>query len=245
MSDPGSGWWMTENGEWRQGTPPPGWWQASDGNWYPPSAGPPPTDATPAAGQEPVDAGAPTTEMHLPEGEAGGPAGTPGLGGQGPGVQHAGLMESYRRLPLWARIAIPATFVLFLFMAVAVVATAPEPDDGEDVAASGTTTTEAETTTTEKTTTTTTTEPPTTTTTAPPTTTTTAPPPPPTTAAPPPPPPTESQCHPSYQPCVPIAADVDCAGGSGDGPAYASGPISVVGPDEYDLDHDGDGVACE
>jgi hypothetical protein len=44
---------------------------------------------------------------------------------------------------------------------------------------------------------------------------------------------------------VPIASDVDCAGGSGDGPAYASGPISVVGPDVYDLDRDGDGVACE
>ncbi len=53
-------------------------------------------------------------------------------------------------------------------------------------------------------------------------------------------------CHPSYQgACVPVASDVDCAGGSGNGPEYIRGPIQVVGPDEYDLDRDGDGVACE
>jgi hypothetical protein len=38
---------------------------------------------------------------------------------------------------------------------------------------------------------------------------------------------------------------VDCAGGSGNGPAYAAGPITVIGPDVYDLDSDGNGVACE
>ena len=52
------------------------------------------------------------------------------------------------------------------------------------------------------------------------------------------------ECHPSYEPCVPIASDVDCEGGSGNGPAY-TGRVSVIGPDEYDLDRDGDGVACE
>jgi len=44
---------------------------------------------------------------------------------------------------------------------------------------------------------------------------------------------------------VPIARDVDCAGGNGNGPEYVSGPVYVVGPDEYELDRDGDGVACE
>ncbi len=77
---------------------------------------------------------------------------------------------------------------------------------------------------------TTTTEPPTTTT-APPTTTTT------TTTAP--------QCDPNYSGCVPIASDVDCAGGSGNGPEYVSGPIQVIGSDIYDLDRDNDGIACE
>lgn len=53
-------------------------------------------------------------------------------------------------------------------------------------------------------------------------------------------------CHPSYEgACVPIASDVDCAGGSGNGPEYVRGPVYVVGPDEYGLDRDGDGVACE
>ncbi len=53
-------------------------------------------------------------------------------------------------------------------------------------------------------------------------------------------------CHASYEgACVPVASDVDCAGGSGNGPAYVRGPVRVVGPDVYDLDRDGDGVACE
>jgi resuscitation-promoting factor RpfB len=38
---------------------------------------------------------------------------------------------------------------------------------------------------------------------------------------------------------------VDCAGGSGNGPAYVSGPIRVTGDDIYDLDSDSDGIACE
>ena len=53
-------------------------------------------------------------------------------------------------------------------------------------------------------------------------------------------------CHPSYEgECVPIASDADCASGSGNGPVYVRGPVRVVGPDEYDLDRDGDGVGCE
>lgn len=52
-------------------------------------------------------------------------------------------------------------------------------------------------------------------------------------------------CDPNYGPCVPQASDVDCAGGSGDGPEYVSGPIPVTGSDVYGLDSDSDGVACE
>jgi hypothetical protein len=53
-------------------------------------------------------------------------------------------------------------------------------------------------------------------------------------------------CDPNYSgACVPIASDVDCAGGSGNGPAYVSGPVYVVGADIYDLDRDGDGTACD
>ncbi|WP_307797562.1 G5 domain-containing protein [Actinomadura barringtoniae] len=56
----------------------------------------------------------------------------------------------------------------------------------------------------------------------------------------------ESRCDPNYSgACVPIASDVDCAGGSGDGPAYVQGPVRVVGSDIYDLDRDGDGTACD
>ncbi|MEM7731415.1 MAG: hypothetical protein AAF280_01360 [Pseudomonadota bacterium] len=55
-----------------------------------------------------------------------------------------------------------------------------------------------------------------------------------------------SGCDPNYTgACVPIASDVDCASGSGNGPAYVRGPVYVVGDDIYDLDRDNDGVGCE
>ncbi|GAB3618319.1 hypothetical protein GCM10027416_28760 [Okibacterium endophyticum] len=64
--------------------------------------------------------------------------------------------------------------------------------------------------------------------------------------APPPPAPDAGGCHASYAGvCVPIASDVDCAGGSGNGPEYVRGPLQVVGTDVYDLDRDGDGIACD
>lgn len=55
----------------------------------------------------------------------------------------------------------------------------------------------------------------------------------------------KSNCDPNYSGCVPIASDVDCAGGGGNGPAYVRGPVSVIGTDIYALDRDGDGIACE
>jgi len=53
-------------------------------------------------------------------------------------------------------------------------------------------------------------------------------------------------CDPNYaDACVPVARDVDCGGGSGDGPAYLWGVATVVGRDVYGLDRDRDGLACE
>jgi hypothetical protein len=128
-----------------------------------------------------------------------------------------------------------AAVIVGPIVALALVAAVAGCGDDDDAA----TTTETSTTTERETTTT---APTTTTTTAPTTSTTAAPPTtaPPTTAAPS----AAPDCHPSYDPCVPIASDVDCQGGSGDGPVY-TGRVNVIGPDEYDLDRDGDGVGCE
>lgn len=53
-------------------------------------------------------------------------------------------------------------------------------------------------------------------------------------------------CDPNYAgACVPVASDVDCAGGSGNGPAYVTGPVQIIGRDIYRLDADKDGVGCE
>jgi hypothetical protein len=46
-----------------------------------------------------------------------------------------------------------------------------------------------------------------------------------------------------------VAQDVDCIGphareGHHDGPAFVSGPLLVIGNDVYDLDANGDLVAC-
>ncbi|MFC6012981.1 hypothetical protein [Nocardia lasii] len=53
-----------------------------------------------------------------------------------------------------------------------------------------------------------------------------------------------SDCHSSYSPCLPIVSDVDCEGGSGNGPVY-TGRVRVIGPDDYGLDRDGNGIGCE
>jgi hypothetical protein len=58
------------------------------------------------------------------------------------------------------------------------------------------------------------------------------------------PPPAPANCTPGYSPCLPPSSDYDCAGGSGNGPSY-TGLVYVTGSDPYDLDADGDGVACE
>lgn len=60
-------------------------------------------------------------------------------------------------------------------------------------------------------------------------------------------PPAVGGCDPNYDgACVPIASDVDCEGGSGNGPSYVQGPVRVVGTDIYGLDgSDNDGVGCE
>ena len=50
-----------------------------------------------------------------------------------------------------------------------------------------------------------------------------------------------SACHPSYTPCLPIVGDLDCAEVRDLGKA----PVSVKGPDEYQLDGDSDGLGCE
>jgi hypothetical protein len=53
------------------------------------------------------------------------------------------------------------------------------------------------------------------------------------------------RCDPNYSGCVPVASDVDCAGGGGNGPAYVEGPVRVIGRDIYGLDRDGDGYGCD
>ncbi|WP_432836036.1 hypothetical protein [Dactylosporangium sp. CA-092794] len=72
---------------------------------------------------------------------------------------------------------------------------------------------------------------------------------PPTTKPPTTKPPTKApaqNCNPNYTPCVPNdPVDVDCAGGSGNGPSYVQGPVHVIGSDPYKLDSDGDGIGCE
>ncbi len=50
-----------------------------------------------------------------------------------------------------------------------------------------------------------------------------------------------SSCHPSYTPCLPIVDDLDCP----DVRAMGKAPVHVIGPDDYRLDSDHDGLGCE
>jgi len=54
-------------------------------------------------------------------------------------------------------------------------------------------------------------------------------------------------CHPSYSECLdPDAEDYDCRGGRvQDGPRFVEGPVTVDGPDPFELDGDNDGIGCE
>jgi hypothetical protein len=56
-----------------------------------------------------------------------------------------------------------------------------------------------------------------------------------------------TDCHPDYPDvCLdPNSPDYDCASGSGDGPDYIDGPLTVQGSDEFGLDSDANGVGCE
>jgi hypothetical protein len=49
------------------------------------------------------------------------------------------------------------------------------------------------------------------------------------------------ECHPSYSPCLPMVDDLDCP----DVVAMGVAPVTVVGPDDYGLDADADGIGCE
>jgi micrococcal nuclease len=56
------------------------------------------------------------------------------------------------------------------------------------------------------------------------------------------PPAPESDCHPSYDPCLPIVDDLDCK----DVRAMGKDPVRVKGSDPYRLDgSDNDGIGCE
>lgn len=157
-------------------------------------------------------------------------------------VRRRGLFSSYK--PAW----IAAAIVLIAFFAAI---GSGEDDPSPSTAADNTTTT----TTPPPVTTTTTTPPPTTTAAPAPRTTVEAPAPAPAPPpvkpkpkpkpAPKPAPEPVSDCDPNYGGCVPVASDVDCAGGSGNGPAYVDGPVQVIGNDIYDLDRDGDGTGCD
>ncbi|MEX1363920.1 MAG: hypothetical protein AB1Z98_12385 [Nannocystaceae bacterium] len=51
----------------------------------------------------------------------------------------------------------------------------------------------------------------------------------------------QAACHPSYLPCLPVVDDLNCP----DVVALGAAPVTVIGPDEYGLDADGDGIGCE
>ena len=58
----------------------------------------------------------------------------------------------------------------------------------------------------------------------------------------------KKKCTPGYSPCIVLkASDVDCWGGSGNGPRYTAPGVTyrVTGYDRYGLDADHDGKGCE
>jgi hypothetical protein len=240
-------------------TSPHGWWQANDGRWYPPQTHPDPA----VRSRFTIPAPPPQSEVS-PSIAAGaarsrrGPVLTVAclvvilLAGVG-AVADGDDAELATTAPLFSAAVTTSSAAATSTPGVATTATRAATPAPPSATAPSTTTTFAPTTTTFAPTTTAASP-----TTAAPTTTvapTTGDAVPPTTAAPPPPPTTTQQlvpettpppaCHPSYVPCIEPGSDVDCAGGSGNGPRYVEGPVQVVGPDDYGLDSDRDGIGCE
>jgi hypothetical protein len=141
MGDSPAGPWRSPGGHWNQGHPPDGWRQASDGRWYPP---------TPAPIGRNGDSSPPDDDA-------------PRRGGL------AGIADTYRQWPRWAKVAAPLTAAMLVIAAIDALVSEPDEE-------STTTATTEETTTTARPTTTTTTEPTTTTDATTSTTTTTTPP---------------------------------------------------------------------
>lgn len=56
---------------------------------------------------------------------------------------------------------------------------------------------------------------------------------------------TTAKCDRNYEKCVPVASDVDCKPGNGNGPKYLSTSKRVIKKDVYRLDADKDRIACE
>lgn len=164
------------------------------------------------------------------------------------------MWEQIKAAPLWVKIVMP---IAALFLLGGIASAASNKNDKPTATAGTTTTAEVVTTTTAKATITTTVPEAPTTRTEPTTTPTTTPLPtnpaataapqtaPPQTAAPQITAPSSQSCTPGYDPCIPPGPDVDCAGGSGNGPRFVTGPVSVTGPDIYGLDRDGNGIGCE
>ena len=50
-----------------------------------------------------------------------------------------------------------------------------------------------------------------------------------------------SDCHPSYTPCLPKVTNLDCS----EVRAMGAAPVTVKGPDDYELDAEDDGLGCE
>lgn len=194
MSDAPNRWWMSGDGSWHEGDPPPGWSRATNNRWYPPTLGPEdPTAVSPQVRPE-----APSTG------------------------EQAGAADPHRSWPRWARIAVPIAAVFLLLGAIGAIA--GEPQEGTDQVApeQSTTTVRPTTTTTRATTTgeppaTTTTAPLTTAATAPPRTVTPPteppPPPPPPEPAPPPPPPATGSVTPGAL-CSPAGATATSVNGA-------------------------------
>jgi hypothetical protein len=57
----------------------------------------------------------------------------------------------------------------------------------------------------------------------------------------------KKNCTAGYSPCITRGSDVDCFGGSGNGPRYTKPGVvyRVTGSDPYGLDSDNDGRGCE
>jgi hypothetical protein len=137
MSESGSDWWMSADGNWHKGSPPSDWWRANDGRWHPPPE-PAPTSPTAPDGGDDATIRQPRATEQRPVTDWP-PAGTGRWHPLAASPQHAAPTGAQRRRNSRVTVPLVAGGVVAVLVLGAVAILALVADNGDETPATSTT----------------------------------------------------------------------------------------------------------